>query len=499
MHRLKQVFFRNKVLVFLIMITLIGLFFYSFRLKETQLFRDDTARDTLRILRIWQNKELTLIGPPVSFTQRTTKEAYLGSLFLYIGLIGLIVANWDPIGAVLPNILFFTLSIPPFYLLVSRLSNSFGKRVTATILYTLSPITVTHARFFWNPNLIIPFSVFFWYFILKKTKDRFHVTLNYFFAGVIAGLMFNFHYLSIVPLLVYAITLLFGKHFFKVYALFSGLIVGVLPMIIFELKHSFYLTSTLIYTLSAGHEPPVSIFTSGLNYFFSIFWSIFGLRQSEIDFPISTISKILNEPILLGITLLIFLAIIIRRKNDKINPVFWPMIVTAFLVTIYFSAGNPIRMRYLFSVYPILIWIIVNFLFRLGINIIPILLFIPVIATSIMIITDKPNLQKSFISLSLIENICQAIIKDNPSGNYNITENLKGDARAMSFRYCVTKNANVKPYDELSYYNLTSLYVVSQSIDKIYKDNRWEFYASGPWRLVQTTDFDEVKLFKFMK
>lgn len=486
--------------IFLIIITLTGLFFYSYRLKETQLFRDDTARDTLRALRIWQNKELTLIGPPISFTQQTTREVYLGSLFLYIGLVGLLLANWDPIGAVLPNIFFFTLSIPFFYLLVSRLTDSFWKKVAAIILYTLSPITVTHARFFWNPNLIIPVTVFFWYLVFRKNKSQKANFLNPFLAGIIAGIMFNLHYLAVIPLVIYIFTLLIAKQISRGVSILVGLIIGSLPIIIFEIKNNFYLTESLYLNLVQGRGPGSINLLATINYLFNIFWSILGLRQSEIDFPTPFISGILNDPLLYVATLTVLVIAIFRKNNNShIDRAFWPMMLSAILLTVYFSSGHPVRLRYLFSIYPILLWVIVEFIFRIGSFFAGALLFIPIIITSVMIITQQLNLQKNFIQLSLIEDICKEIVKDNPAGSYNITENLKGDARAMSFRYCVTKDAKVKPYDELSYYNLTSLYVISPSFDKIYKDNRWEFYASAPWDFVKSTDFGEVKLFKFVK
>ena len=154
-------------MIFVIATLLVGLFSYSFNLRETYLFAGDTARDAFKAIKIWQDKEITLTGPPISFTEHTIREAYLGSLYLYIAILGLLVSKWDVLGIVLPNTVFFTLSIPLFYILSFKFLSTFKQRVFATILYSLSPLTITHARSFWNPNLIIPFSVLFWYLILK--------------------------------------------------------------------------------------------------------------------------------------------------------------------------------------------------------------------------------------------------------------------------------------------------------------------------------------------
>lgn len=93
--------------------------------------------------------------------------------------------------------------------------------------------------------------------------------------------------------------------------------------------------------------------------------------------------------------------------------------------------------------------------------------------------------------------MCKVLIK--PDGAYNLTENLHGDARATVFRYFITRDALVKPQDELTYNNLSTIYVISPTLEKVYKEGRWEFTASSPWKMVFEKDFGEVNLYKFEK
>lgn len=480
--------------IFLIFIIVFGLFFYSFRVSKTLVFNEDSARDALRILRLWQNKDITLIGPPISFTEHTTHEAYLGSLSLYIGMLGLLISHWAPIGAVLPNILLFSLSILIFYKSISYLTNEAGIIVFATILYALSPITVFYARFFWNPNLIIPVSVLFWFLAIKPAKSLKTSFFSYLFAGIVAGIMFNLHYLTLVPLLFFGLILIFKKQVYKFGVYFIGLILGCLPIIYFEVKNNFLLTRNIfIGFLANSSQVQLSLVEIG-DKLLDVFLSIFGLVAIETKFPLG-LEVQHNLLVILTITLLVIL--FVKHDKEKLNIFFWLPVVVASVITIYLSFGSLLRLRYLFSVYPILIYLISAYLNK--IKPLNFLLFIPVISASTLILLNSASLDKNYLPLSKIEEISTKIINDDPTGNYNITENLGGDARSYSFRYFVEKDARNKPYNELKYYNLNTLYVISPNLDKIYSENRWEYYASGPWVLKETTDFGEVRLFRFEK
>ena len=486
----------SKALILLIIITLLGLFFYSFRLKETQVFTDDTARDTWKALAIWQNKELTLIGPPASFSLNTIREFYFGSLYLYIGILGLIAAKWDPIGAVLPNTVLFTLSIPIFYKFLYSQTQDNLKSLFAVLLYTISPITVIHSRFFWNPNLIIPFSVLFWYLISKKVEGKKKNMLYASFAGVIAGVMFNLHYIVILPVGIYLLILFFTKERLKGLLTIFGLFVASLPILVFELRNNFYLTQSLWFNIFQHQSIQVGQ-VQGLNrldHLANIFASILGLQTAELDFPL-----IFNLPLILILGIIGSLIFLNLKEVKKFTLLYWIPLILSMAVTIYFSFNETLLIRYLFPVYPLLILLITTIIYIPKIKYLSLIIFIPVIYSSIGILFDDPKLGKSYLSLNQIEQICKNIIGDMPKDRYNITENIRGDARAMAFRYCLNKDTKIKPQDELTYTELATLYVVSPSLEKTYKERRWEFTASGPWKLAKEENIGSVNLYKFVK
>ncbi|MCX6704813.1 MAG: hypothetical protein NT162_00535, partial [Candidatus Woesebacteria bacterium] len=109
------------------------------------------------------------------------------------------------------------------------------------------------------------------------------------------------------------------------------------------------------------------------------------------------------------------------------------------------------------------------------------------------------NIREDYYPLRVVENISKAIVLDNPTGKYNITENILGDARSLSFRYYLMRDAKIKPQPVEIYDRIETLYVVTPSLDKTYKESRWEFNSSGPKKIAWEKDFEGLKLYKFVK
>lgn len=479
----------------LIGITLVSLFFFLFRLQDTQLFMNDTARDTLRALRIWQGKELTLIGASASFSEKTAREIFFGSAYLYTAIAGMLVSGFSPLGAVIPNTLLFTLSIPVFYFLARRFSKDKFFILLATALYALSPVTVTHARFFWNPNLLIPISVFFWY-LTTSSKESKHYVLKLLLSGILAGVMFNFHYFAAIPIFLFGLYLLISRKFDELIYQGFGFFLGSLPLIIFELRNNFYLINAFIYNFNLGIRGLSHGMGFYLDGFFNIFLSVVGLSHGEIIFPVlfsGQIFKIISE-----IALFILIVVYFARKHRQANLYWlWFCLFPTIIFTLYTSTYD-LYLRYLFPVFPLLILFVAGIFSELKYSYLSLILFVPILFSDISIVSASVGLKDGYISLPKIEAVSKAIVSDNPSGEYNVTENIHGDARATAFRYFLLRDAKIKPQDEIYYGNAKTLYVVSPSLEKSYQENRWELSSSGPKKMVQTTDFGEVKLFKLV-
>jgi hypothetical protein len=445
------------------------LFLAFFNIGKTYLLIEDTARDSVRMIEIWQKKELTLVGPPASLGQRSEKEFYLGSLSYYLGIVGLVATNFEVWGAVVMQVLIFVSSIPVFYLLLSK-ELKVKEPLLGLLIYSLSPLVITHLRFYWNPNAIFGLATWFWYLVANK---------KYLWAGILAGLISNLHYMAVLPLLVCG---LLSMNFWM------GLLLGTAPTWIFELRNEFFLSKTFWFNLThrAGAGIKGGWFVEG----FDRFWSaIVGLRPMEIGYGAfleGTWQKVL------GIILVLLVVWVGMKLKGKQKLLFGLTIISAGLVGLI--SGGEYYGRYLFGLYPVFVWLLVLALEktgRVGFGVI----------LALMMITNWKTLQArptSYVSVVTLERASQMIKEDDPKGKYNLSENIYGDAQARGLRYFVWRNVANKPENEVSYGWLSALYVLSPSLDKIKKDNRYEFYAPNLTKLSWEKDLGEVKLFKFV-
>ncbi len=480
--------------IFLVGITLVGLFLCTFRLSETQLLIQDTARDSLRILMLWQNKTITLIGPPASFSLNSIKEFYFGSFSYYFAMLGIIFSKFNPVGAVIPTSILFVISIPLFYLFLKNIKASNFVCILGTVLYVISPLTVTHMRFFWNPNTIIPLSVYFWYLVTLNNKTKvFEVG---FLAGIITAIIFNFHYFMVIPMVVWGIMYLFRKQWDSAIGNIFGFLIGTIPLFLFELKHEYYLTNSLIYNLSHKTGIGSLSWTSFLGWLSEMFMAVLGIKSGEITY--STLFSL--STFWYWLIWMLSFALVIYAFNKINNSSRW--LLLPLVITIIFAAkfsDTSFYTRYVFGAYPLAIWLVAEMFDRKYLRFLLIPFAVLILYSNFKILSFTPSLTTGYIPLKTVEEMAYKIVSENPQGKYNLSENIFGDAQALGLRFFVQRDAKVKPQNVEEYGWLNTLYVVSPNLEKIKSDNRWEYYASAPWKEPKVVDFGEVKLFRFEK
>lgn len=461
-----------------IFIIVVAIFLYSFNLHATQSFVGDSARDTVRMMEIWRNKEVTLLGPPLSLGYGSAKEVYFGSLSLYIGLLGIVISNLDPVGAVIPNILIFALSIPFFFSWVRKFTTEKTAYI-ATVIYAWNPLTVNYARFFWNPNLIIPLSVFFWYFIS---------TSSYLLAGLVVGVMFNLHYLGILGGVLYGVYLLIKKEWINLIKFVGGFLIGIIPILAFEIRNNFYLSKTLWWNVASGEKiwsliekPP---FIVGLA---NSFLTPLGVIHSEMKAPmLIDLAPSVTTMIALVLVILIFRqGYLLYLSKPNLRPHLIILLSAIILVNLSDAAGHS---RYIWSVIPITILVLSQVVSGFKNRFITIAIIVFILANSLVNVWTPRSVFDGTLSISTLANISKIIVADNPTGHYNITETMSGDARFVSLRYFLLRDAVVKPQSEESYTGLDRLYIVTKKGQRPLASDRWEFGATP--NLVETNSFE---------
>jgi hypothetical protein len=465
------------------------------------------ARDTLASFRILKNKEITVIGPPLSFGQYGTREIYFSSLTYYMGALGLLLTEKSIFGPIYVNTFLMIVGIIFFYKLCLLYFKNDKKALFATFLFGLSPPIVAHLRFFWNPNFLISVSPIFWYFYYRCLTDKKYHRLDWFLTGILAGILLLFHYF-VLPIILLAYLILIKKQGIKKFIpTIFGLLISVSPLILFEIKNKFYLVNALIFNLTENRNFGTSISAILARPLLVKFIDVLQIlvlffgKQTEATYFPSIINLNYFQTVFVGSIIVIFSFFKIYRQKIKIPK--WLLLILIFGAFISsFLAHEVYYLRYFFICLPLFtIFLASVFDKKFLIILLPIFLI-----TNIRILysqqVQNELIERKGTAYPLIwhmEKIAQIIKTDNPTQPYNITENFIGDARALYLRFFLERDDQIKKLEnELNYANLKTLYVFAPNLKTIEKESRWEFLATPNLKLTKSFFIDKNKyLFKF--
>ncbi len=496
---------KNHYLIFLA-IVLCAVFFYSYNLHHTYLFCGDMARDSLQALRILKEKKITVIGPPLSFGQFGFREIYFGSLTYYLGAIGLIISNYNVLGPIYINILIMIVGLFFFFQLAFDYFKKPKHAIIATFLYALSPAIVIHMRFYWNPNFLISIAPIFWYFYYQTKSKKNHSGFFSLLTGFFGAILINLHYF-VAPIIIFVFFILFKTKNKKKPLLFAiGLILGLLPLILFELKNNFYLTQAIYFNLIKNrsyHFAYQPIFVQPwyikLTNLFRIILIFLGLDYEVTYIPILFKLEYWQK-IALGI--LVFLLLVYQKVKKKIKIgddfVFY-LFFCAFITTAL--SHEEFYLRYFFICLPLLVLTIYKIFNQFYLVVLTAIVFFLINFRILYFQAHNFNHKYPFPQLSQIEKAIEFVKKDSIKPPYNITENFIGDARALYLRFFLEKDPLIpRANDELGYNDLNTLYVFAPNLNVVLQENRWEFTATPNLKLVKTYKIEENSyLFKFVR
>ncbi|MCX8008831.1 MAG: glycosyltransferase family 39 protein [Patescibacteria group bacterium] len=323
---MERISLHRLLFVCLFVILLIGAYLRLYKIQDYLTFLGDEGRDVLIVKRMIIDGDLILLGPTAS-----VGGFFLGPMYYYFMAPFLWLWNLNPVG---PAVMVALFGIATIYL-VFRVGKEFFHPVVGLIsssLYAVSPVVIAYSRSSWNPNLVPFFSLLLIYMLWRFAMYK--KLREVFFAGLIAGMGIQFHYLYSI-LIVYALIwliILSSRHVIKATGLFFlGFFLTFSPFVAFELRHSFPNTRALINFFLAGEE---TSFVA--NKFFSIVGDVsfrsFGrllyrmpnyeLWNGFSDFYIQALIVIIKTTLYVSLGLLIFFVIqyikAIHKKNSLI-------------------------------------------------------------------------------------------------------------------------------------------------------------------------------------
>ena len=245
--------FKSELLLLVVFI-IIFVSIRSVYFTEHLNFFDDQATQATDVLQDYRLHKIPLIGNQVTSTGYKGHFLFQGPAYYYMLFPFLLLANFEPISSTYLFMLFCSVMIIPLYYGVKLLID---KRAAwlMVIIYTLAPYYVNYTRFHWNPNYqlaLMPILILLMGLYKKYTSQKY-----FFLVAVFLGILFQFHYqfflvvlgLAIYYFLIKKVSPLLLLHFFV------GFILGVSPLLLFEVKHDFYNIRTFI--LIASHYKEV--------------------------------------------------------------------------------------------------------------------------------------------------------------------------------------------------------------------------------------------------
>lgn len=228
-----------------------------FHLEERVNFGADQGLQLLQAFDWYQNRTLSLIGPYSSFTVEG-RHFFFGPAPYYLAMAVLAPFNWHPLAVSFFLIILACLAVLAATFAVKRISGILAAGIFF-LLNAITPFTIEHTRFYWNPNFLYPFSLIILALLVWPLKK---VSLKYtLLAGLLSGFSLQFHYsfLLAVPIIFYLLInkRMSGKHIFY---FFTALLLGFFPVILFELRNNFYNLKTIILFITSTDKSTPIIF-----------------------------------------------------------------------------------------------------------------------------------------------------------------------------------------------------------------------------------------------
>lgn len=234
-----------KEIILLLSLIFLFIFIRSIHFPEYVNFTSDQGEQATDVLELVRAHKLTLIGNPITSVVYQGRLMFQGPAYYYMLAFFMAVGQWDPIISSYIFMIFCALMIIPLYYGTTLLLNK-RAAIIFSILYTLVPYYINYTRFHWNPTYqlsLLPLLILLMG-LHKQTKK----TIWLFLIPVLLGILLQFHYQFIIAVagifLFYFIT---EKKKGRVAIFFPvGIMIGLAPLILFELKNQFYNINTFL-------------------------------------------------------------------------------------------------------------------------------------------------------------------------------------------------------------------------------------------------------------
>ncbi len=238
---------------FIILILIIGVIFrLIISANGNFIFNMDNARDMVEVREMVEVGKLRLIGQTTSID-----GVFYGPAWYYILAVPFIISDGDPYASILLEILMWVIG---GYFLLYLTKKFYGLIATIAVgcIWVASNFILLGSQYAYNPNPILFLTPVFVFCLWKYIEtQKWYLNVIAWFLG---GLFLHFEVTVglFMPLVIVLAVILSGKFYiFKDKKFYLGFLVfalTLLPQIIFELRHNFFMTKSLLSYKSTSHS-----------------------------------------------------------------------------------------------------------------------------------------------------------------------------------------------------------------------------------------------------
>lgn len=341
-------FFKYIIPIFLIFLFL---FLRFYKIKDSLFFFNDMGRDMV-VLQNWEKTgKPPLLGPQTSVLPFNQSPIYFYLLYPVF-----LLSNQSQYTALVVNAILYICSFLFCLFLVSKYSTLISKKIIYFTFFLISihPQYIIQSRYIWNPSFVTPFllpSLLAFCLLIKKYSRLALWTLSF---GLAMAISLSY---SIAPLFIalalLSIFLLKKRLVPTTLSLIFSLFIVNLPLIFFELRHRFLLTTSLL----SKHSPPQTDinFQSKLN--------------NLLNFGINTTSYYLN--LLIFILIIIISIYFIFKSKSSFRRIISILILLTLIIT--FIVPVTVQAHYIFGILILLFLLLASIPIRY--SILPLMFF----------------------------------------------------------------------------------------------------------------------------
>lgn len=446
----------NWVLISIVILTLV---LRLWRIDSLATFGGDQGYDLEKVKGILAGN-FTLLGPRIG-PYNNISVLYLGPFYYYLLAPFLLITKLDPLGAALATVFARVLTVILIYLVAEKL---FGKKAAfyPAVISAVSPYWFNYLGPSSNPYFIPPI-VLSVMFILLSVKKKYAISI--FTAGFLSGLAFQLHYLSLILIPIIFIFIFFkSKKWINYIIVLLGLLLGILPQLLFEIRHEFFTTHQLLKLFNSQ-----IISTSAKEII---------LRMNDFDGFASRDLLGFGLPLFIISSLILILVFTAKGKfqkqNNPIILLLFSLILINFVAAIfYFGQAQP---HYLALAYPAYFIFVGQFIYMTG----KINKYIPhallIIIAIFLIRQNNFSLSSGYtmpqdLTLPKIREISKIIAASSGTETFNIASTLDGDSRALPYRY-LTQVYGKNPESVENYDKPDSLYIITRDPARSVRENK---------------------------